>query len=65
MKEKTLSVSCTYSEAGPLVVDLIRESFRFFLKKELVALDIRGDNLTIWPQNIIIFMMNGRLSQEV
>ena len=41
MKEKTLSVSCAYSEAGPLVVDLIRESFRFFLKKELVALDIR------------------------
>ena len=39
MKEKTLSVSCTYSEAGPL--DLIRESFRFFLKKELVVLDIR------------------------
>ena len=24
-----------------------------------------GDNLTIWPQNIIIYMMNGRLSQEV
>ena len=41
MKEKTLSVSCTYSEAGPLAVDLIRESFRFFLKKELVVLDIR------------------------
>lgn len=41
MKEKTLSVSCKYSEAGPLVVDLIRKSFQFFLKKELVALDIR------------------------
>ena len=41
MKEKTLSVSCMYSEAGPLAVDLIRESFRFFLKKELVVLDIR------------------------
>ena len=41
MKEKTLSVSCTYSEAGSVVVDLIRESFHFFLKKELVALDIR------------------------
>lgn len=41
MKETTLSVSCTYSEIGPLVVDLIQESFRFFLKKELVALDIR------------------------
>ena len=41
MKEKTLSVSCTYSETGPLVVDLIRDSFRVFLKKELVALDIR------------------------
>ncbi len=41
MKEKTLSVFCTYSEAGPLAVDLIRESFHFFLKKELIALDIR------------------------
>ena len=41
MKEKTLSVSCTYPETGPLVVDFIRESFRFFLKKELVVLDIR------------------------
>ena len=41
MKEKALSVSCTYSETGPLVADLIRESFRFFLKKELVVLDIR------------------------
>ena len=41
MKEKVLPVSCMYSETGPLVVDLIRESFRFFLKKELVALDIR------------------------
>ena len=41
MKEKTLSVSCTYSETGPLAVDLIRESFRLFLKKELAALDIR------------------------
>ena len=41
MKEKTLSVSCTYSESGPLEGDLIRESFRFFLKKELVVRDIR------------------------
>ncbi len=41
MKEKTLSVSCMYSETGPLAVDLIRESFQFFLKKEQVALDIR------------------------
>ena len=41
MKEKTLSVSCMYSETGPLVVDLIRESFRFFLTTELVVLDIR------------------------
>ena len=38
---KALSVSCTYSETGPLAVDLIRESFRFFLKKELAVLDIR------------------------
>ena len=41
MKEKTLSVSCTYSEAGPLAMDLIRESFRLFLKKELAAPDHR------------------------
>ena len=41
MKEKPLSVSCTYSETGPRAVDLIRESFRFFLKKELAVLDIR------------------------
>lgn len=41
MKEKALSISCTYAETEPLAVELIRESFRFFLKKELVALDIR------------------------
>lgn len=41
MKEKPLSVSCTYSETGPLAVDLIQESFQIFLKKELAALDIR------------------------
>ena len=41
MKEKPLSVSCTYAEYGPLAGDLIRESLRFFLKKELAVLDIR------------------------
>ena len=41
MKEKPLSVSCTYSETGQPVAELIRESFQFFLKKELVVLDIR------------------------
>ena len=41
MKEKPLSVSCTYSEIGPLEVDLIQESFQFLLKKGLAVLDIR------------------------
>lgn len=41
MREKVLSVSCAYSENNQLAVKLIQESFRFFLKKELIALDIR------------------------
>lgn len=58
MKEKTLSVSCTYSEAGPLVVDLIRESFRFFLKKNWLP--------WIFARRCsMVVAMNGRLSQEV
>lgn len=40
MKEKVLPVSCVYSQCGQPVAELIRESFQFFLKKELVALDI-------------------------
>ena len=41
MKEKVLPVSCVYSQCGQPVAELIWESFQFFLKKELVVLDIR------------------------
>ena len=41
MKEKVLSVSCAYSECGQPLAKILQESFQFFLKKELVALDIR------------------------
>ena len=41
MKEKVLSISCIYSQCGQPAAELVRESFQFFLKKELVALDIR------------------------
>ena len=41
MKKNVLSVSCTYSRCGQPAAELIRESFWFFLKKELAALDIR------------------------
>lgn len=40
MKEKFLSVSCVYAQCGQSAAELIRESFHFFLKKELIALDV-------------------------
>ena len=40
MKEKFLSVSCVYAQSGQPAAELIRESFQFFLKKELIALDV-------------------------
>ena len=45
MKEKVLSVSCVYSQCGQPVAELIRESFQFFLKKELIARDTRPQML--------------------
>ena len=39
MKERTLHVSCVYSECSPSAEELLRESFLIFLKKELAALD--------------------------
>ena len=45
MKGKVLSVSCTYSECGQPPVKLLRESFQFFLKKELIARDTRPQML--------------------
>ena len=38
--EKTLIVHCTYSEDGKNVAEIIQESFRLFLQKELLALAI-------------------------
>ena len=42
MKEKILSVSCSYSEDNQLAAKLIQESFQIFLKKELISLDIQS-----------------------
>ena len=35
MNTKTLIVHCTFSEDGRDVADILRESFRIFLQKEL------------------------------
>ena len=40
MDKKTLPVHCTYSEDGKDIAEIILESFRFFLQKELLALAI-------------------------
>ena len=40
MDKKTLPVHCTYSEDGKDIAEIILESFRLFLQKELLALDI-------------------------
>lgn len=40
MDKKTLPVHCTYSDDGEDIAEIIRESFRFFLQKELLALAI-------------------------
>lgn len=40
MDTKTLPVHCTYSEDGEEIAKIIRESFRLFLQKELLALAI-------------------------
>ena len=41
MKNKQIIVRCTYSDADQTLAELIKESFRFFLQKELFALAIR------------------------
>jgi len=40
MEQKTLIVHCTYSDDGEDIANIIQESFRLFLKKELLALAI-------------------------
>ena len=40
MDKKTLPVHCTYSEDGNEIAEIIQESFRLFLQKELLALAI-------------------------
>ena len=41
MKNKQIIVRCTYSYTDQILAELIKESFRFFLQKELFALAIR------------------------
>ena len=41
MKSKAIIVHCTYSDTDQTLADLIIESFRLFLQKELFALAIR------------------------
>ena len=43
MKTKTVVVYCNYPEEGKEIGEVLLESFRLFLKKELLALDIRKD----------------------
>ena len=40
--EKTLIIHCTYSDDGEEIAKIIRESFRLFLQKELLALAIES-----------------------
>ncbi len=35
MKNKSILVHCSYSDTGPALEELVRESFRVYLKKEL------------------------------
>ena len=43
MKSQTVIVHCSYCEKGERIAEMLSESFRLFLKKELLALDIRKD----------------------
>lgn len=43
MKSKTVVVYCSYPEEGKGIGEILLESFQLFLKKELLALDIRKD----------------------
>lgn len=40
MKNKQIIVRCTYSDTDQTLVELIKESFRFFLQKKLFNLTI-------------------------
>lgn len=40
MKAQNITVHCTYSDDGEDITEIIRESFRLFLQKELLALAI-------------------------
>ena len=35
MKNKSILVHCSYSDTGPALEELVRESFRIYLQKEL------------------------------
>lgn len=41
MNTKTVIVHCSYSKEGKDISEILLESFRLFLKKELLSLDIR------------------------
>ena len=56
---RVLVVHCFFTEEGEKLPELVRQAF--YREKSPKY----GENLTIWPRNIIIYMMNGRLSQEV
>ena len=39
MRSKTIVVHCSYCEEGKDIEEILLESFRLFLRKELLALD--------------------------
>ena len=41
MKNKQITVRCTYSDTDQTLAELIKDSFRLFLQKELFNLAIR------------------------
>ena len=41
MNTKTVTVHCSYQETGRSISEILLESFRFFLKQELLAPSIR------------------------
>lgn len=41
MNTKIVIVHCSYSEEGKDIAQILSESFRLFLKKELLTLDIQ------------------------
>lgn len=41
MKSKSVVVHCSYCDEGKEIGEILLESFQLFLKKELLALDIR------------------------